>query len=59
MIGDLNLPKMGIFQRELDYHFSGLLVGSIGVDVIFADLAFEGLNSTFFDQSAVTVDRIA
>ena len=59
MVRDLDLAKMWIIQRELDNYLSGFLVGTIGMDVILSDLAFQGLNPTLLDQSAVAVDRVA
>ena len=50
---------MWIIQRELDNYLSGFLVGTIGMDVILSDLAFQGLNPTLLDQTAVAVDRVA
>ena len=58
MVGDLNLSEMWIVQRELNNGMSRILMGTIGVDVTFANLALEGLKPTVLDQLAMTVDCI-
>ena len=40
---------MGIIQRELYYGFGSLPIGSVGMNVIFVNMALEGLDTPFFD----------
>lgn len=58
VVRDLNLSQVRVIQRKLDNRLDGFLVGTIAMDVIFADLSLKCLNASFLDQPTVTVDRV-
>ena len=50
---------MWIMQRELDDGIGNVLISTIAVNVVNANLTFEGLKAAFFDLFTVSVDCVA
>ena len=50
---------MRIIQREFDNSTGNVLISTIPVNVVGANLMFEGLKASFFDQFSVPVDGVA
>jgi len=50
---------MRIIQRELDDGIGDFLISTIPMNVVGANLTFEGLKASFFDQFSVPVDSVA
>lgn len=59
MIGNLDLAKVRVIQREFDDRVGNFLVGTISMNGVLVHPAFERLHSAFLDGMCRTSARFA